>query len=140
MKITILGTAYPYRGGIAAFNERLAREFAAEGDSVDLITFTLQYPSFLFPGKTQYSSDAAPTDLSIRRMVNSCNPVNWIKVGNKIKRERPDLLVIGFWIPLMAPALGTIARIARSNKHTRVISILHNVIPHEKRAGDTAFA
>ena len=65
MKIIILGTAYPFRGGLATFNERLARQLQAEGHQVEVITFTLQYPSFLFPGKTQYSSEQPPTDLHI---------------------------------------------------------------------------
>lgn len=140
MRIVILGTAYPYRGGLAVYNERLAHEFQNEGDQVEIITFSLQYPSFLFPGKTQYSEDAAPQDLKISRQMNSCNPLNWIKVGRQIRDSRPDLVVIKFWLPFMAPCLGTIARIAKSNGHTRVVSILDNVIPHEHRPGDKMFA
>lgn len=140
MDIIILGTAYPYRGGLAVYNERLAHEFQNEGDNVEIFTFSLQYPSFLFPGKTQYSEDSAPQDLKISRLVNSCNPLNWIKVGRMIRDRKPDLVVIKFWLPFMAPCLGTIARIARSNGHTRVVSILDNVIPHEHRPGDRLFA
>ncbi len=140
MKITILGTAYPYRGGLAAFNERLANEFISEGHEVKIITFTLQYPNFLFPGKTQYSDGPAPEGLNIERKMNSCNPFNWISLGREIKKDAPDLLIIKFWLPFMAPCLGTIARIARSNKKTKVVSILDNIIPHEKRIGDKMFA
>ncbi|MCQ2110207.1 MAG: glycosyltransferase [Bacteroidaceae bacterium] len=140
MDIIILGTAYPYRGGLAVYNERLAHEFQNEGDNVEIFTISLQYPSFLFPGKTQYSEDSAPQDLKISRLVNSCNPLNWIKVGRMIRDRKPDLVVIKFWLPFMAPCLGTIARIARSNGHTRVVSILDNVIPHEHRPGDRLFA
>lgn len=136
MKITLLGTAYPFRGGLAAFNERIAREFQEEGHEVDIVTFKMQYPSILFPGKTQYSSEPAPRNLRIRRMINSVNPISWIKTGNKLRKEAPDLLVIKFWIPFMAPCLGTIARIARKNGKTRVATILDNLIPHEKRPGD----
>ena len=93
MKIVILGTAYPFRGGLATFNERLARQLQAEGHQVEVITFTLQYPSFLFPGKTQYSTEQPPTDLKIKQMVNSCNPLNWIKVGHYIRRQQPNLLI-----------------------------------------------
>lgn len=140
MVITILGTAHPYRGGIAAFNERLAHQFQMEGHQVDLVTFTLQYPGFLFPGKTQYSSDPAPKDLKITRRVNSCNPFNWISVGRDLAHRAPDLLVIGFWLPFMAPCLGTIARMARANKRTKVVAVLHNLIPHETRIGDKPLA
>lgn len=140
MKIVVLGTAWPYRGGIALFNERLAREFQKEGDDVITYTFTLQYPSFLFPGKTQYSEEPAPQDMNIVRKVSSVNPFNWIKVGRELKKLAPDLIVIGFWLPFMAPCLGTIARIAGKNGKTKVVSVVHNIIPHEHRIGDKMFA
>lgn len=140
MKIVVLGTAWPYRGGIALFNERLAREFQKENDEVITYTFTLQYPSFLFPGKTQYSEEPAPQDMNIVRKVSSVNPFNWIKVGRELKKMTPDLIVIGFWLPFMAPCLGTIARIARKNGKTKVVSVVHNIVPHEHRIGDKMFA
>ncbi|OPZ48729.1 MAG: D-inositol 3-phosphate glycosyltransferase [Bacteroidetes bacterium ADurb.BinA104] len=136
MKIVILGTAWPYRGGLAIYNERLAREFSAENDNVTIHTFSLQYPSFLFPGKTQYSSEPEPTDLNIIRSLNSVNPFNWIKTGRTIREMKPDILIIKFWLPFMAPALGKVARIVRRNGKTRVVSILDNIIPHERRPGD----
>lgn len=139
-RIVIVGTAYPYRGGLAVYNERLAREFQREGYEVIVYTFTLQYPNFLFPGKTQYSTSAAPEDLHIVRKVNSVNPFNWLRVGREICKLAPELVVIKFWLPFMAPCLGTIARMARRNKVTRVVSILDNVIPHEHRIGDRLFA
>ena len=93
-RIIIVGPAYPYRGGIADFNERLSREFQREGHEVTIYTFTLQYPGFLFPGKTQYSTSPAPADLNIERKVNSINPINWIKVAREIRRQRPDVVMI----------------------------------------------
>ena len=140
MKITIIGTAYPYRGGLSVYNERLANEFLKNNHEVIIETFTLQYPNFLFPGKTQYADWEAPDNLNINRSVNSVNPFNWIKVGKKIKKQKPDIVIIKFWLPFMGPAFGTIAKIIRKNKHTKVISILDNIIPHEKRAGDKLFA
>ena len=136
MKIIIIGTAYPYRGGLAAYNERLAKQFISEGHDVTLLTFTLQYPGFLFPGKSQFLEGAAPDGLNIERKVNSINPFNWISIGYKVKKEKPDLLIFKYWIPFIAPCFGTIARLAKSNRHTRVICIFDNVIPHEKRPGD----
>lgn len=138
MRVIILGTAWPYRGGLAAFNERLARQFMAEGHEVEILTFTLQYPNFLFPGKTQYSDDPQPADLKITRVMNSVNPVSWIRTGRLICRKHPDLLVVKFWIPFMAPCLGTIARIARKGG-TKVVSVLDNVIPHEPHFWDKWF-
>jgi glycosyltransferase involved in cell wall biosynthesis len=139
MKIVILGSAHPLRGGLAAYNERLAREFQQAKDEVNIETFSLQYPEFLFPGTTQYSSLPAPEELKIHVSVNSINPFNWIKIGWKLRKQQPDILVVKFWLPFMAPCLGTICRIAKSNKHTKIISILDNIIPHEKRIGDTLF-
>ena len=136
MKITIVGTAYPYRGGLAAYNERLAREFVAEGQNVTIVTFSMQYPSFLFPGKSQYLDGPAPEGLDIRRELNSVNPFSWIRTGRRIKKQNPDILIFKYWLPFMAPCFGTIARIVRKNRHTKVITIFDNVIPHEKRPGD----
>lgn len=139
MKIIILGPAGPYRGGIAAFNERLARQYQAEGHEVEIITFTLQYPSFLFPGKTQFSEEPAPEGLNIVRKINSINPFNWLRVGRYIRRRKPDMIVSPFWLPFMAPCFGTILRIAK-RKGCRRVAILHNLIPHEHRIGDRQFA
>ena len=140
MKIIILGTAYPFRGGLATFNERLARQLQAEGHEVEVITFTLQYPSFLFPGKTQYSSEQAPADLHITQQVHSCNPFNWWKVGNKIRRMQPDLLISCYWMAFFAPCYGIIQRIAKRNGKTRCIGLVHNMIPHEPNLLDKLLA
>lgn len=129
--ITILGTAYPYRGGLASFNEMLARTFLKKGKTVDVKTFTVQYPNFLFPGKTQYSESSAPENISIERCVNSVNPFNWIRTGLRIRKEKPDMVLVKYWTPFLAPCLGTICYLARGNKHTRILSQLDNVVPHE---------
>ncbi len=140
MKIVILGPAYPYRGGIALFDDRLTAELASMGHEVEEWTFTLQYPGFLFPGKTQFSDDPAPEGINTVRKMNSINPFNWIKVGRELKKKKPDLIVVAFWLPFMAPCQGTIARIARHNSHTRITGLIHNMIPHEHRPGDRLFA
>ena len=134
--IKIIGPAFPYRGGIATFNERLAYEFLSMRFDVDIETFTVQYPSFLFPGKTQYNDKPAPENLNIKRTINSINPLNWLKVGCRIGREKPDLVIIRYWLPSLAPALGTIAGLIRRNRHTIIICLADNIIPHEHRPGD----
>jgi len=136
MKVIIIGPAYPLRGGLATYNERLARAFQAAGDEVRLVTFSLQYPDFLFPGQTQFSTEAGPADLDIEVSLNSVNPLSWLAVGRRLRHERPDLVIFRFWLPFMGPALGTVARLVRGNGHTRVVAITDNVIPHEKRPGD----
>lgn len=136
MHITLIGPAYPYRGGIASFTERLALAFEQQGATVNICTFTLQYPPFLFPGATQFSSDAPPVGLTIERRINSVNPVSWYMAGRRLKQQRPDLIVTQFWLPFMGAAFGTIHRLAKSNGHTQVVGITHNVVPHEKRPLD----
>ena len=140
MNIVIIGSAHPLRGGgVSTFNERMATQLQQEGHHVVIYSFSLQYPSFLFPGKTQYTDEPAPKGLTIKQVINSINPLNWIKVGTEIKNLRPDLIIIKYWLPFMGPCFGTILRFAKKNKHTRIISVLDNVIPHEKRPGDIAF-
>lgn len=136
MNIIIVGTAHPYRGGLAAFNERLALQFQKEGHHVEMYTFTLQYPGFLFPGKTQFTNDPAPAGLTISRKINSCNPFNWIIVGNQIRKKKPDMVVFAYWMSFMAPCFGTIAKQIRKNHKTRCIGLIHNMIPHEPNVLD----
>jgi D-inositol-3-phosphate glycosyltransferase len=139
-KVVLVGSAHPLRGGLATFNERLIREFRSRGDDASIATFSLQYPGFLFPGKTQYSTEPAPADIPIEVCVNSVNPFSWIRIGKRIKKLSPDLLLVKFWMPFMAPCLGTICRIARRNRHSKVISVIDNIVPHEKRPGDRLLA
>ena len=134
-KVIIIGPAFPFRGGIANFNNALAQEYYDRGDEVVLYSFTLQYPGFLFPGTTQYESGEAPKNLKIKTLINSVNPFNWINVARKINAEKPDYVIIRYWLPFMAPCLGTIARLL--NKKIKILAITDNVIPHEKRIGDT---
>ena len=137
--VVILGSAHPLRGGLANYNHRLAQAYEDQGFKVKIITFSLQYPSLLFPGKSQYSNELAPAqDIEVR--LNSINPFSWWRTGRYIRRLAPRFLIIKFWIPFMGPALGTVARIARKNKKTKVISIIDNIIPHEKRLGDRMLA
>ena len=139
MKITILGPAHPYRGGLASIMEIMARTFQRRGDEVDIKTFTLQYPSLLFPGESQTVATPPPADLRICRCVNTMNPLNWVCVGRRIRRERPDFVLMKYWTPFMAPCFGTIARIARGNGHTKVLCQIDNVEPHEHHLTDKPF-
>ena len=137
--VVIIGPAHPLRGGLASFNERLALQFMREGNKVSIYTYSLQYPNFLFPGTTQYSSEPAPKDLSINVCINSVNPLNWLKVGRQLRNLKPDVIVVRYWLPFMGPALGTILRSVKKNKHTKIVCIADNINPHEKRPGDAAF-
>ncbi|TXH20322.1 MAG: glycosyltransferase [Chitinophagaceae bacterium] len=140
-KVIIIGSAYPLRGGgLTTFNHRLAKAFMDHGDDCSIWSFSLQYPNFLFPGKSQYAYDEPPPkDISIKTIINSINPLNWIKVGLQLKKEKPDIVVVRYWLPFMGPCLGTILRFIKRNKHTKIICIADNIVPHEKRIGDTIF-
>ena len=135
MKITILSPAYPLRGGIANFAGSLYSELINRND-VNVISYKKQYPSFLFPGKTQEESDETSVNINAENLVDSTNPYNWGKVGRKIKYDNPDLLIIQFWLPFFTPCLKTISKIVKQNKRTQILAICHNIIPHEKKPGD----
>ncbi|MDE7305475.1 MAG: glycosyltransferase [Alistipes sp.] len=139
MKITILGPAHPYRGGLASIMETMARVFLRRGDEVKIDTFALQYPSLLFPGKSQTVDTPPPADLHIERCVNTVNPLNWLRIGRRLRRERPDFVLLKYWTPFMAPCFGSIARLARRNGHTRVLCQIDNVEPHEHHFIDKPF-
>lgn len=139
-KVVIIGPAYPLRGGgMATFNERLALEFTSLGYDSEIYTFSYQYPGFLFPGTSQYSTEEPPEGISIKVKINSVNPLNWWKIGNELRKMRPDLIVVRFWLPFMGPCFGTILRRVKKNRHTRIVCIADNLIPHEKRPGDRLF-
>ena len=140
MKIIIVGPAHPYRGGIAAFTDRLAAEFVAEDVDVELYTFTLQYPSFLFPGKTQYSDAPAPEKIKIFRKINSISPLTWIRTAKEIRAKNPDIVIFAYWMSFFAPCYAKMAKIISKNKNTRCIGLVHNMMPHEKSVLDRMFS
>ena len=135
-KLIVVGPASPLRGGIADFNEALAKEIIKNGSQVELISFSLQYPSFLFPGKSQYKTNISENnELKISSIINSINPFSWIKTANYIIAQQPSAVIFRFWIPFMGMSLGFIARRIQK-KEIPVYAITDNVIPHEKRIGD----
>ena len=140
LHIVILGPAHPFRGGgITTFNERMAIGLQEAGHRVEILNFTVQYPSFLFPGKSQQTEEPAPANLVIEQRLHSMNPLNWWTTGEYLRKKKPDLILVRYWLPLMGPAFGTVLRRVRKNRHTKIIAITDNVRPHEKRPGDTLF-
>ncbi|MDP1728312.1 MAG: glycosyltransferase [Bacteroidota bacterium] len=138
-KILIVGPAHPLRGGLATYDERLCREFKAMGHQCEILSFSLQYPGILFPGKTQFSAEPKPDDIVIHAEINSINPLNWFHVGNRFAKNNYDLIVFRYWMSFMAPAFGTIARIIKKKSNARIVAITDNIIPHEKRFYDKSF-
>src|SRR5436190_16270110 len=113
MKNIIVGPAFPLRGGIANFNEALCRSFNQQGIDSTLLSFSLQYPGFLFPGSTQFDEGSAPEDIKVETIINSINPISWFKAAKRIRHLKPDYVIIRYWLPFMAPCLGTIARLIK---------------------------
>ncbi len=142
MRIAIISPAHPLRGGIAALSERLALALQEAGHEVEIFSFSLQYPAFLFPGKTQYTDDPPPPGLVIHTCINAVNPLSWWRVGRRLARFAPDRVVVRFWLPFMGPCLGSILRIFRlfGKKKAVVTGLVDNIVPHEKRTGDRLFA
>jgi len=137
-RIVIVGPMYPYRGGIAHLSERIAMGFVARGYHVSAITFTRQYPNFLFPGKTQYEIQAFPDRaVEAERLIDSLNPFSWWKTAKRIREMDPDVVIFRYWLPFFAPAFGTIARLL-SYWEIKSIAVVDNALPHERRLGDIA--
>jgi glycosyltransferase involved in cell wall biosynthesis len=138
LKIFIVGPAYPLRGGPAQFNENLCEELRSAGHDAQIISYSLQYPNFLFPGSSQFEkSGTAPKGIPIHTLINSVNPFNWFKVARFIKKQKPDFILFRYWLPFFGPSLGTIGRLVK--KQTTVLALTDNIIPHEKRPGDGPF-
>ncbi len=135
MNIKIISSAYPLRGGISHFTGLLFKELKKKHD-VEVITFKRQYPKIFFPGKSQIEKDNNIEKIDTKILVDSVNPLNWLLVGNKIKKEKPDLIIFKYWMPFFAPCFGTISRIAKQNGITKSLIICDNVIPHERKPGD----
>jgi len=141
MKIVIVGTAFPMRGGIAQFNALLYKYLGAKHD-VTMFSFKRQYPEFLFPGKTQFEQGEPSFKIADEKneiIVDSVNPINWINVGLKIAKKKPDLIIFKYWLPFFGPCFTTISFFAKFFSKAKVLFICDNVIPHEKRFGDKFF-
>ena len=135
MKISIVSTAYPLRGGIAHFVGLLYKELAQKNDT-NVVTFKRQYPKIFFPGKSQHEAGDELEKLPSRVSVDSINPFNWLSEGLRLKSVAPDLIIFKYWMPFFAPCFFVISKIARMNGKTKVMVICDNVIPHERKPGD----
>ncbi len=138
MKIAILSPFYPYRGGLAQLNARLYTELGKTNE-VRAFTFTTLYPDFLFPGKTQYVMEGdSATVIDSVRVLNSINPFSYIHTAKRINQYAPDILIIPYWMSFLSPAFGGVCLFL--NKKTKVVSLVHNAIPHERTLIDKPLA
>jgi len=138
MKIVLVGTAYPLRGGIAHYIALLYRHLSTR-HSVEIVTFSRQYPEFLFPGTSQKEQGGAAEVVPSVPLIDSMNPLTWLRAGRAIAKRKPDVVVFKYWLPFFGPCFGVIARIVRRRTGARIVFICGNVVPHEPRWGDRAF-
>ncbi|MGA1434037.1 MAG: glycosyl transferase, partial [Candidatus Kapaibacteriota bacterium] len=135
LNIAYLSVFYPYRGGIAQFNAALYRAIEELGHQQKAYTFTRQYPDFLFPGSSQFVNEHDNADpIPAERVLDTVNPLNWLSVASRIKKQSPDMLLTQLWMPFMGPAFGTVAR--RMHQDCIKLCVVHNALPHESRPGD----
>ena len=137
MRFVLVGTAYPHRGGIAHYIALLSRELTSAGHEAKVVSFSRQYPSILFPGKSQDEAGAETIRVDSERLIDTVNPRSWFRAAGRIVDLAPDLVVFKYWMPFFAPAYGTIVRRLRK-RGIRTCFLLDNVIPHERRPGDIA--
>ncbi len=137
--IVIVGPAYPLRGGIAHFNESFCNSLTANGFDARIVSFYLQYPAIFFPGKTQRETETRVVEARIQPLLSSINPLSWRKAARSILADKPDVVVIRFWLPFVGPALGSLAHLLRK-EGVKVIGLVDNAIPHERRPFDRGFS
>ena len=130
MKIIVIGPYFPFRGGIADTNQELCNALLKSGHSVEILNFKLQYPSVLFPGKTQLSKQTSGKIIDSKKNINSINLLNWFKCAKKINDLNPDIVISSYWTSFMSPCLSIINR--NLKKKIIKIGIIHNAYPHEK--------
>ncbi len=147
-RVVLVGPAHPYRGGIAQFTDSLARGLRLDEHDVSIVTFSRQYPKVFFPGKSQYTTEHASvhrrssdTELESTALIDSVDPRTWFDAGRHIADVEPHAVIFQYWLPFFAPAYGVLAgRIRKRLDRVRILAVVHNVLPHERRPGDVTLA
>jgi glycosyltransferase involved in cell wall biosynthesis len=136
VRIVLVGTAYPLRGGIAHYIALLYRTLRGKGHRVSVLSFKRQYPSLLFPGKTQKDEGAELIPVESHPILDSINPASWIRAGLWLKQMKPDIVYFKYWMPFFAPCYAFLAFILSSFLRVPAVFLCDNVIPHEKKIAD----
>jgi glycosyltransferase involved in cell wall biosynthesis len=136
MKIIIIGTAYPMRGGIAHYVALLYKVLIKRGNDVKIISFKRQYPSIFFPGKTQQDLSKEIEPIPSEPLLDSIGPLSWIRTFLAIYKEKADLVIFKYWMPFFAPCYAAISFLTRLFTRTKILYLCDNIIPHERRIED----
>jgi glycosyltransferase involved in cell wall biosynthesis len=131
VRICVVGPTYPYRGGIAHYTTLLVKHLRAAGHWTRLYSFTRQYPTWLFPGKTDKDPSATPLKVECEYVLDPINPLTWWRLCRKIRADAPDLLILQWWVPYWTPSLTVISRLIKRNTKIPIVYICHNVVPHD---------
>ena len=136
MKIVIIGTAYPMRGGIAHYISQLYKKLIQRGHEIKIISFKRQYPSIFFPGKTQQDLSEEIEPLPSKPLLDSIGPLSWIRTFIEIYRYQPDLIIFKYWMPFFAPCYSAVSFLTRLFTRTKILYICDNIVPHESNPLD----
>lgn len=131
MRICVVGPTYPYRGGIAHYTTLLVQHLRQAGHHTPFYSFTRQYPSWLFPGKTDKDPSSAPLRVDCEYLLDPINPLTWLKLYRRVRADNPDLLLLQWWVPYWTPCLTTIAGLIKRNTRIKIVFVCHNVVPHD---------
>ena len=137
MRIALVGPFHPWRGGIAQYLGLLGEALMTHAD-VRGVTFTRQYPAFLFPGETQHDPGAPRPAFPVAPLLDSIGPWSWPRASAHLERFAPGLVILKWWLPFFGPAFAsTVAPLRR--RGTRVMLVCDNLVPHEARPADGWF-
>jgi glycosyltransferase involved in cell wall biosynthesis len=131
MRISIIGPAYPLRGGIAHHVYWLQQQLTARGHIVQVVSFRKLYPGMFFPGTSEVDSSGLKLDAGALPILTPLNPATWLRAFKLVKSSSPDVVVFEWWQPFFAPLVGTLTRcLRRSGVHCLIEC--HNILPHER--------
>lgn len=137
MRVSIIGPAYPLRGGISHHVYYLKRELTAQGHLVQVVSFSRLYPTLLFPGSSEFDISTSGLDANGQAILRALNPLTWIRAFKVVTTFKPDVVVFQWWHSFFAPVIGTLARAFRK-KGLKCVLECHNVFPHERTLLDTS--
>ncbi|MCI0726025.1 MAG: glycosyltransferase, partial [Chloroflexi bacterium] len=132
----LIGPTYPFRGGIAHYTTLLARSLREQHETL-FISFTRQYPGWLFPGRSDRDPSQQPLQTEVERLLDPLNPLSWRRTLGRLRVWRPEVVVLPWWVPFWAPAWAVLGRgVKRLPGRPKLLFICHNVLPHERGLPD----